>query len=199
MSNWDYATQVPTAAWRNAMTVPRNVFLLDVNNKPYLASLPSPELMGLAGRKVKTKRIVVDSSANLSSTLKDDGGRYVLKIRGAADQSVAFVFSDASGEQMVFGYNNIKQEFYIDRSGSGKTDFHPGFGGIYTAPRVGKEKELDLQFVVDRSSIEVFADGGLTVMSAVFFSKEPLTKVRVNTTDRWVIKELDYTALASIW
>jgi fructan beta-fructosidase len=199
MSNWDYATQVPTAAWRNAMTVPRNVFLLDVDNKPYLASLPSPELMSLAKRKIKLKRIVVDSTADLSSHLKDDAGRYIVDLRGGAEQSLAFVFSDASGEQVVVGYNNVKQEFYIDRSRSGKTDFHPGFGGVYTAPRISKEKELNLQFVVDRSSIEVFADGGLTVMTAVFFSKEPLTKLRVNTTDRWVIKELNYTALASIW
>jgi fructan beta-fructosidase len=52
---------------------------------------------------------------------------------------------------------------------------------------------------MDRSSLEVFADGGLTVMTAVFFSQQPLTRVRVNTTDRWMIKELNYASIASIW
>jgi fructan beta-fructosidase len=199
MSNWDYANQVPTSTWRNAMTIPRNVFLLDVNLKPYLASLPAPEVLNAARRKVELRRIIVDSSADLSSQLRDDAGRYIISVRGAADQSVAFVFYDAAGEQMVFGYNNVKQEYYIDRSASGKTDFHPGFGGVYTAPRIGKDKELNLQFVMDRSSLEVFADGGLTVMTAVYFSQKPLTKLKVNTTDRWIIKELNYGAMPSIW
>ena len=181
------------------MTIPRNVFLLDVNGKPWLASLPAPEVLSLAKRKTTLRRISVDSSADLSSQLKDDAGRYVLDVRGAADQSVAFVFYDKAGEQIVFGYNNVKQEFYIDRSAAGKTDFHPGFGGVYTAPRINKDKELNLQFVIDRSSLEVFADGGLTVMTAVYFSQQPLTRMKVNTTDRWMIRELTYGAMPSIW
>lgn len=181
------------------MTVPRNVFLLDADGKPYLASLPAPELLSLAKRKMTLRRIAVDSSADLSSQLKDDAGRYLLEVRGAADQSVAFVFYDKAGEQIVFGFNNVKQEYYIDRSGAGKTDFHPGFGGIYTAPRISKDKELNVQFVMDRSSLEVFADGGLTVMTAVYFSQQPLTRVKVNTTDRWMIKELNYGVMPSIW
>ena len=199
MSNWDYANQVPTSTWRNAMTIPRSVFLLDVAGKPYLASLPAPEVLSLQRRKMTLRRISVDSSADLSSSIKDDAGRYIVSIRGAADQSVAFLFYDAAGEKIVFGYNNVKQEYYIDRSAAGNTDFHPGFGGIYTAPRISKEKDLDLQFVMDRSSLEVFADGGLTVMTAVYFSQKPLTRIKVNTTDRWTIKELNYASMASIW
>jgi fructan beta-fructosidase len=199
MSNWDYATKVPTTTWRNAMTIPRNVFLLDANGKPYLASLPAPEVLSLAKHKMTLRRIAVDSSRDISSQLQDQAGRYLLNVQGAADQSVAFVFYDKAGEQVIFGYNNVKQEYYIDRSASGKTDFHPGFGGIYTAPRISKDKELKLQFVMDRSSLEVFADGGLTVMTAVYFSQQPLTHVKVNCTDRWLIKELTYGAMASIW
>jgi fructan beta-fructosidase len=172
---------------------------MDVNGKPWLASMPSPEVMTLARRKETIRRITVDSSADLSAQLRDDAGRFVLNVRGTADQSVAFVFYDKAGEQVIFGFNNVKQQYYIDRSASGNTEFHPGFGGVYTAPRISKEKELNLQFVMDRSSLEVFADGGLTVMSAVYFSKQPLTRFKVNTTDRWTIKELNYAAMASIW
>jgi fructan beta-fructosidase len=199
MSNWDYANSLPTSTWRNAMTVPRNVFLQDANGKVNLASLPAPELMTLARRKLTLRHVPVDSSADLSAQLRDDAGRYVLDVRGPADQSVAFVFHDATGEQVVFGYNNVKQEYYIDRSASGQTGFHPGFGGIYSAPRISRDKDLNLEFVLDRGSLEAFADGGLTVMSALFFSQQPLTRLKVNTTDRWTIKEIKYASLASIW
>jgi fructan beta-fructosidase len=199
MTNWDYATKVPTSTWRGAMTVPRNVFLLDASGKPYLASKPAPELMALAKRRLAIRRMRVDSSADLTKTLKDDAGRYDIEVKGEADQSVAFVFGNTAGEQVVFGYNNVKQEYYLDRSGAGRQDFHPGFGGIYSAPRISKEKELNIEFVVDRSSIEIFADGGLTVMTGLFFSQQPMTRVKVNVMDRWTIKELKYAALASIW
>ncbi len=181
MSNWDYANTLPTATWRNAMTVPRNLFLEQSGSKLYVASRPSPEVYTLAKRKVELRRLMVDSTSNLTNLLglqKDTAGRYILEVHGPADESVDFVFSNAAGEKLVFGYNPIKQEYWLDRSASGRTDFHSGFGGVYTAPRVSDAGDVDLEFVMDRSSLEVFADNGMTVMTSVFFSQQPLTKVR---------------------
>jgi fructan beta-fructosidase len=202
MSNWDYANRVPTTSWRNAMTVPRNLFLKESGGKLYVASRPAPEVYGLARRKVELRHIPFDSTASLTNMLglqKDTAGRYILEVRGSADANLAFVFSNAAGEKLVFGYNPTKQEYWLDRSASGRTDFHEGFGGSYTAPRISDAGELDLQFVMDRSSLEVFADDGMTVMTGVFFSQQPLTRVRVNTTDGWTIRKLDFMSLAGIW
>jgi fructan beta-fructosidase len=199
MSNWDYANAVPTTVWRNAMTVPRILFLENAGPSIFLASRPAQELYSLARRKLELRHIAVDSTASLTGLLKDTAGRWVLDVRGSADQDFDFVFSDAAGEKVTFGYNTGKQEFWLDRSASGRVDFHPGFGGTYTAPRLSGAEDIDLEFVMDRSSLEVFADGGLTVMTAVFFPQQPMTRVRVNTTDHWVIKRLSYTELKSIW
>ena len=199
MSNWDYAGQLPTSTWRNAMTVPRNLFLQEARGKILLASQPVEELSALSKRKVEFRPIIVDSSTSLTGLLMDTAGRYILEVNGPADGSVAFVFSNAAGERLVFGYNAVKDQYYLDRSGAGREDFHPGFGGIYTAPRLTSSGDLDLRFVMDRSSLEVFADGGLTVMTGVFFSQQPLTHVRVNTTGPWAIKRVSYEGLASIW
>jgi fructan beta-fructosidase len=40
MSNWAYATQVPTEKWRSSMTVPRSLKLSKVDNKLYVVSEP---------------------------------------------------------------------------------------------------------------------------------------------------------------
>ena len=199
MSNWDYANQLPTATWRNAMTVPRNLSLQEARSKILLASEPVQEMEALTRRKVETRHLEVDSSASLTNMIKDTAGRYILDVEGPADGSVAFVFSDAAGERIVFGYNAVKDQYYLDRSGAGRTDFHAGFGGVYTAPRLTSSGSLNLQFVMDRASLEVFADGGLTVMTGVFFSQQPMTRVRVNTTGPWTIKRMEYRALGSIW
>jgi fructan beta-fructosidase len=199
MSNWDYANTVPTTVWRNAMTVPRILFMEDVGPKIYVGSRPVQELYSLARHKVELRHLVVDSTASLTGLLKDTAGRWVLEVRGSADQDFDLVFSDAAGEKVTFGYNTGKQQFWLDRSASGRVDFHPGFGGTYTAPRLSGAEDIDLEFVMDHSSLEVFADGGLTVMTATFFPQQPMTRVRVNTTGHWVIKRLSYMGLASIW
>ena len=200
MSNWIYADRLPESSWRGQMTIPRNLFLEDGASGLYVASRPAPELYSLARRKQEFRRLQVDSTGNLSNLLKDTAGRYILEIHGAADESVDFVFSDAAGEKIVFGYNPNNQQYWLDRTASGKIDFHPGFGGSYTAPRLASPgDDLDLVFVMDRSSLEVFADKGLTVMTGLFFSQQPMTGLRVNTTDSYVIKKMEYTPLGSVW
>lgn len=199
MSNWEYATTVPTATWRNAMTVPRNLFLEEAGGKLYVASKPAPEVYSLGRHKLELTHLTVDSTRNLTNTLQDTTGRFILQVRGQSDESVDFVFSNAAGEKLIFGYNPNKQEYWLDRSGAGKTDFNPGFAGTYTAPRLSNGNNLDLEFVMDRSSLEVFADKGVTVMTTIFFSRQPLTKLRVNTTNVFVIKKLTYMPMASIW
>lgn len=199
MSNWVYANTLPTATWRNAMTVPRNLFLAETGGRLYVASRPAPEVYSLARHKSEVTHVTVDSTRNLSNFITDTAGRYILQFRGAADESVDFVFSDAAGEKVVFGYNPNKQQYWLDRSGSGNTDFSPAFGGTYTAPRLSDGNSLNLEFVMDRSSLEVFADNGVTVMTAVFFSKQPMTRLRVNTTYVYLIRKLSYMSLASIW
>jgi fructan beta-fructosidase len=199
MSNWEYATTVPTATWRNAMTIPRNLFLEEAGGRLYVASKPAPEVYSLSRHKLEVTHLTVDSTRSLSNILQDTAGRYILDVRGAADESVDFVFSSAAGEKLIFGYNPNKNQYWIDRSGAGKVDFHTGFGSTYTAPRLSDKNNLDLEFVMDRSSLEVFADNGVTVMTAVFFSQKPMTRLRVNTTNVYVIKKLKLMKLASIW
>ena len=47
MSNWQYAGQVPTEKWRNAMTIPKELALKQVNGKILLTSNPVKELAGI--------------------------------------------------------------------------------------------------------------------------------------------------------
>ena len=48
MSNWQYATLVPTEKWRSAMTIPRDLALEKIGENYYVTSMPVPELETLA-------------------------------------------------------------------------------------------------------------------------------------------------------
>ena len=57
----------------------------------------------------------------------------------------------------------------------------------------------DLTVIMDASSMEIFADKGLTVMTAVFFPDSPLTRLQIGSREPWQLKKVSYTPMRSIW
>lgn len=172
MSNWDYANQVPTATWRNAMTIPRELGLQRMAGKLWLVSRPVPEIYKLA-RKMPTNHGVGAKDGQV--------GYYILRLKETPVHDFTLHFSNAAGQELTVGYDQSANQYYIDRSRSGRVDFHPGFGAKYTAPRISTDKKITLTIVMDVSSVELFADNGLTVMTAVFFAEQPLSRVRASS------------------
>ena len=78
------------------------------------------------------------------------------------------------GEETVIGYDRGTGEIYVDRTRSGLTDFSPSFPSVSRAPvTVGADGLVRLRVVVDRSSVEVFAqDGEAAITSAVYPSPD---------------------------
>jgi sucrose-6-phosphate hydrolase SacC (GH32 family) len=56
---------------------------------------------------------------------------------------------------------------------------------LHFAPRTKIENEstLQLHLFVDNSSIEVFADGGATIITDIFFPSKPFDSVRLFSSD----------------
>jgi fructan beta-fructosidase len=90
-------------------------------------------------------------------------------------------------------------QYYIDRTQSGNVSFEKGLVKLDVAPRLSGKKGLALELVVDASSVELFADGGLTVMTSIFFPNRPYNKIHVNGDDDFLIRDLSYSSLYSIW
>jgi fructan beta-fructosidase len=67
------------------------------------------------------------------------------------------------------------------------------------APRFTDNGKMNLSLVIDASSVELFADDGLTVMTEVFFPNKPYSQIRLQSSDNAVIKKLEYINLKSIW
>jgi fructan beta-fructosidase len=113
-------------------------------------------------------------------------------------KNLEVVLSNANAEELVVGFNKEKNEYYIDRTKSGKTDFHQDFPGIFTAPRISSESRMTMTLVIDQTSIEIFADGGLSVMTGIFFPTTPFTNIKMRSSDGAVVNEIKYHGLKSI-
>jgi len=179
MSNWLYGQAVPTSPWRSATTLPRQLGLQRVKDSLYLTEEPVKELAGLVSQVRAPSRIT-----KITTPLKIDIGT------GRA-RSFAITFSNDTGEETILGY--------IDRNHSGLTDFAKDFAGRYTAPRIADSGKLTLTIYADASSFELFADGGLTTMTALVFPSRPYTKMEIRSANGSMPESLKLSNLASIW
>ncbi|HEX8277540.1 MAG TPA: glycoside hydrolase family 32 protein, partial [Segetibacter sp.] len=168
MGNWQYATKVPTERWRSAMTVPRDVSLVKSGDKFMLTSQPVSELNALYETAMAIGNIDVQNY-NLTEKAGRIFGPYKLHITADKLETFSFTFFNSVGEKVVLGYDQASNNYFIDRTGSGKVGFEKGFAARHTAPRLSDKEQVDITMVVDNASIEMFADNGLSVMTEIFF------------------------------
>ena len=197
MSNWDYANQVPTAPWRNATTVPRELALQQVGTQIYLTSQPTKEVEKLFPTPVVLPNISVQKPVDFGPKLKKNASaKFQLKLNAKTLDSFALVLSNSKGEELTIGYDKPSNQYFIDRSQAGRADFSPKFAGRHTAPRLATTPAADLTLLFDASSVEVFADHGLTVMSELFFPTEALSKLKLDSGRGFTLKQLTYASAA---
>jgi fructan beta-fructosidase len=199
MSNWLYADKVPTDPWRSAMTVPRELKLKHVGSDILLTSEPAKELDAIASKPVTVQNLEVASGIDLS----EKTGALTLPCRLDMDMDktadFSLVLSNDSGEELVIGYDKKQNRYFIDRTKAGKADFHKEFAARHTAPRFATADKMDMILIIDVSSVEMFADEGISVMTEIFFPAKPYNKIRIQSPEKVTIKNLAYSNLKSIW
>jgi fructan beta-fructosidase len=199
MSNWNYANVVPTQKWRSSMTVPRELKLIEqprynngfVKNETEirLVSNPVKELNAAFTKTMSKERILSEKIFSLMSPANTIPNRIDLTTIPFFDFEI--ILSNAFNEKLIVGYDTAKKQFYIDRSQAGIASFNEGFGSVAVAPRLSKGVYLDLSIILDKTSIELFADGGRNVMTALFFPTHPYTNCFLQSKAGLPLKSLD--------
>jgi fructan beta-fructosidase len=169
MSNWYYSHVVPTRPYRGAMSAARTYELR--THRGRLVLVQSPVVEGLPA---PVHRLTSQEVPEGVHPLPDDwrGHSTVLTARldpGNASRCGLLVRVGA-GECTVIAYDAAEGALYVDRTASGDTDFHPGFGAVHTAPLDLEAGEpLTLEIHIDATSVEVYADGGRVVITDLVF------------------------------
>jgi len=200
MSNWLYANEVPTVKWRNAMTIPRNLSLQKIGQEMYVISEPADELKLIARKAVVKTNVTVSKTTDLSGLIRQDVSLPCrIDLRMAQLNNFSVILSGKLNRKLMVGYDKESNRYYIDRTMAGKSDFNKEFAEKHFAPRIAESKEMKLSIIVDESSIELFADGGLSVMTSVFFPEKPYDRIEISAPGKVVINQITYTPLKSIW
>jgi fructan beta-fructosidase len=202
MSNWDYANVVPTATWRSAMTLPRTLTLQNTSAGLRLVSRPVKEMEQLIVSSHALPAQTVSEAVDLSSKLPAAIATFYLSLELEAQNTEAdFVIelSNTKNQKMLIGFDPKQQQYFSDRTLAGTNDFSENFASVNYGPRLATGSTFSLQLWVDEASVELFADGGQTVMTDIFFPEEPFTQVRlVSTNGKVRLKSGEISKLKSI-
>lgn len=180
MGNWEYAQVVPTTVWRSAMTLPRELSLTKTSAGIRLASHPVKEVESLAGKAFILEKTTVKDEKILTSSEMETGQFEVqIDLDSTSKRDFSIELFNTLGEKLVIRYSQEQNTVLVDRTAAGKNDFSPNFSGIAKGPRSITSYPTDIRLFVDHSSVEIFMDNGLLVMTETFFPSEPFKHVKI--------------------
>jgi fructan beta-fructosidase len=182
MSNWQYAQQVPTYRWRSAMTLPREVTLVNIAEKEWkLKSEIVREFESYKENKtaISKNNIVNDQllilqknplvcELNISFNRKPLKGEFTISI------------SSPEKDTLKIGFDPVSNRYFIDRVKAGISDFNKAFPAKHFSPCLSQNTTLSMKIILDKSSVELFADDGLTAMTDIFFPIGDMNKIEVH-------------------
>jgi fructan beta-fructosidase len=191
MSNWSYATVVPTENWRSAMTIARELKLMNSSDGLRLVSYPVAE-MDQSVKKITHTNIPVHTTTHLDTLLRSPAGSMELEFTAAKDFGLRF--SNTVGDELLLGFDAAKQEYYADRTRSGLTAFSKEFASKAVMPRFSKAAAIRYRVIWDKSSVEVFADDGLSVQTVLVFPRSAYTGLTLTTAPDMQLRQLSHSA-----
>lgn len=201
MSNWQYANLTPTQQFRSQNALPRELKLYTADNGEQLVSAaPVKETEALRNKATDLGSFEGEKQAKI-----DNEGAFELDFdlqAGTADKCGVEI-ANAKGEKVSIYYDVKAQRFVMDRAESGITEFgnkvephqldnaqslkrykevtvnyHNAFALGTWAPVPIKADTHHVQIFVDKSSVELFVDGGRIAMTNLVFPNEPYNQLR---------------------
>jgi len=170
MNNWQYAGNVPTQPWRGQMTIPRRLQLKRVGDGLRLAQEP------VDLRALRTGHFAWrgNDTAVLNRALSENASRgtsWELRatVLPGGPGDVSWKVLAGGGKYTLVGYTAARGEFFVDRTHSGETGFHRDFPAITAVKWPSGRGLLDFIILVDRSTVEVFAFGGLVAITTLVY------------------------------
>ena len=190
MNNWQYAGNVPCAPWRSAMTLPRELKLIEYDGKPLLASTVVSEI-----DKIADPWQAVNLNAHFSTLNSTDA--YQLRIALNLDKNTTIELSNDVGEKYVIDVNASARTMTAHRtSATGQTSFNGTFSvPSMQAPLNTGGNAVTLDLFVDQSSVEVFTLNGSMAMTNLVFPKSIYNSLTVTG----AAYDAQFRRLKSIW
>ena len=172
MNNWQYGGKIPTDPWRSAMSVPRELTLQKIAGTTELTAQPVHQLQSLRQGKpyvARTARLLQGTTTLQGPGARGDTVEILAQFKAKDADTFGLNVRTGHGQRTTIGYDVARGGVYVDRTMSGDVGFDATFPSKEFAPLPVKNGTITLHVLVDRSSVEVFAqDGQRTITDQIF-------------------------------
>ena len=208
MSNWQYANETPFMQHRGANALPRELRLYTKDGATYVAADVVGEARLLRGRSTQAEDMSVTGERHLQDIVSGYGGAFELEVDitpGSAGRA-GVELRNVAGEKTDIYLDMKAGRLVMDRTQSGTVDFGERSGVHAKENHDGRKREsvnyvndfalgtwaplslceggtYHLDIFVDRSSVEIFVDGGRIAMTNLVFPTEPYDGVSLYAED----------------
>jgi len=202
INNWDYGQEVPTAPWRSAQSIARELHIKSYSDGLRLVQSPVAELqrLRLAHYRVVNRMIAAESDPFAGKSPRGKTLEIIATFEPGTATEFGLKVRKGANEETLVGYDTAAAELFLDRSRSGRVDFNPTFTGRRRGPLPIEQGRVKLHLFVDWSSVEVFGNDGRTVITEQIFPSPQSDRLALYArggTARLVA--LDVWPLQSIW
>ena len=187
MSNWNYAITTPTKRWRSAMTLPRKLTLHNYNDQYILKS----SIVDSFDQLITQEALVSEHSIKGFSAEDLLLEATIVSINVNVEEDILIEYTNKNDEKLTIGYKKNVGMLYIDRSKSGLVNFNANFANqSYQTMHIGEFDTLSLDIILDASSLEVFVNDGMFVMTNQVFPTTPFTNLSIHEMSEGEIRNL---------
>ena len=187
MNNWEYANLLPTSAWRGNMTLPRRLGLRAEGNHFLLASSIAEGLGVRQGDSCRVDAVELSDERCVKKEFPYPDGAFMIRLRfDNADNRAIWKARDygirlktRSGKEVAIGYQNELSYYYINRDGLLGADAPEGFAGLMGAGYRSDDPVSEWCVVYDGNTMELFASGGRSVISALVYPDEAFSQMEL--------------------
>lgn len=171
MSNWLYADRVPSDGWRGVMTVPRRLGLTRTGDALRLTQMPVSALDRLRKPLLAVHGVVLERGDDPLAGVRCR--HFDLTLRMRVDHSTAsrveLLTRVGHDERTSIVYDLAASTLSIDRGVAGRAAFHAEHPASSAAPVESGDGRVTLRILGDACSVEVFANGGSSSLTALVF------------------------------
>jgi fructan beta-fructosidase len=200
MSNWRYANVTPTKEWRSAMTIPRVLGLKTTEEGIRLIQKPVRELQGLRKDKIFLQNEVVIPGVNILDNVNSNTFEIIAQFEMGTATEFGFKVCQSDKEETIVGYDLENQKMFVDRTNSGEANFHVAFAGKHESYLEPKDNKIALHLFVDQSSVELFGNDGVSVITDLIFPSSDSKQIEIYAKDGEVrLNSLQIYTLKSTW
>ena len=180
MSNWDYAREVPTHPWRGQQSLARQLDLVSTPRGLRLRQRVVQEMQACVAPDPVVRVVQADAqTAAEALAAKAPSGRYWRsRLVVAADglsEPIGLELFKGMNEAVRVGFDPATGSFFIDRVA--RRAAFAGYTERHIAQRLRDDPQISMEIWTDGSTVELFADGGIVVISDLVYSGADATAV----------------------